>query len=234
MPIISAQDQQTLLKLFEGLEGDVTIINFTQRESLLIIPGQECDYCKETRELLEEVTALSKKLHLETKDFVRDSQAAESLGVTRIPAFVLQGRAKGKVRYFGIPAGYEFSTLIEDLIDVSKGKTNLSDTTRKALATVDQDLHIQVFVTPTCPYCPRAARLAHKLAIENEHITADVVEVSEFIDMAQLYRVQGVPKTVVNERIELVGAVPEPRFIQQVFEALDKEGARNRTSLGDA
>ena len=64
--------------------------------------------------------------------------------------------------------------------------------------------------------------MAHKLAIENEHITADVVEVSEFIDMAQRYRVQGVPKTVVNDRIEIVGAVPEPRFVQQVLQALDK------------
>jgi glutaredoxin-like protein len=220
--MISPQDQQTLQKLFEGLEGDVTITNFTQRESLLVIPGQECDYCQETRELLEEVTALSEKLHLDTRDFLRDKQEADSLGVTRIPAFVLQGRAKGKVRYFGIPAGYEFSTLIEDILDVSRGTTNLSDTTREILATIDQDLHIQVFVTPTCPYCPRAARLAHKLAIENEHITADVVEVSEFVDMAQRYRVQGVPKTVVNDRIELVGALPEPRFMQQVFEALDK------------
>jgi predicted DsbA family dithiol-disulfide isomerase len=63
--------------------------------------------------------------------------------------------------------------------------------------------------------------LAHKLAIENEHITADVVEVSEFIDMAQLYRVQGVPKTVVNDRIEIIGAVPEPRFIQEVLKAIE-------------
>jgi alkyl hydroperoxide reductase subunit AhpF len=149
MPMISTQDQHTLQKLFEGLEGDVTITNFTQHESLLIIPGQECSYCKETRELLEEVTALSEKLHLETKDFVSDKQEADSLGVTRIPGFVLQGRAKGKVRYFGIPAGYEFSTLIEDIIDVSKGTTQLSDKTREALATVDQNLHIQVFVTPT-------------------------------------------------------------------------------------
>jgi glutaredoxin-like protein len=233
--MISPEDQHTLQQLFEGLEGDVTITNFTERESLLIIPGQECDYCKETRELLEEVTALSEKLHLETKDFVHDKREADSLGVTRIPAFVLQGRAKGSVRYFGIPAGYEFSTLIEDLIDVSRGTTNLSDTTRQILATVDQDLHIQVFVTPTCPYCPRAARLAHKLAIENEHITADVVEVSEFMDMAQRYRVQGVPKTVVNERIEMVGAVPEPRFMQQVFEALDKgEQGTEQAFPGDA
>ena len=63
--------------------------------------------------------------------------------------------------------------------------------------------------------------MAHKLAIENEHITADVVEVSEFIDMAQLYRVQGVPKTVVNDRIEIMGAVPEPRFIQEVLKAIE-------------
>jgi predicted DsbA family dithiol-disulfide isomerase len=62
--------------------------------------------------------------------------------------------------------------------------------------------------------------LAHKLAIENEHITADVVEVSEFIDIAQRYQVRGVPKTVVNERIEIMGAVPEPRFIQEVLKAL--------------
>ena len=63
--------------------------------------------------------------------------------------------------------------------------------------------------------------MAHKLAIENEHITADVVEVSEFVDMAQRYRVQGVPKTVVNDRIEIVGALPEPRFIQEVLKAVE-------------
>ena len=63
--------------------------------------------------------------------------------------------------------------------------------------------------------------MAHKLAIENEHFTADVVEVSEFIDMAQRYQVRGVPKTVVNDRIEIVGAVPEPRFIQEVMKAIE-------------
>jgi predicted DsbA family dithiol-disulfide isomerase len=63
--------------------------------------------------------------------------------------------------------------------------------------------------------------LAHKLAIENEHITADVIEISEFIDLAQRYRVQGVPKTVINDRVEFAGALPEPRFVQQVLQALD-------------
>lgn len=150
MALISTEDQQTLKTLFqEGLPNDVTITYFTQRESVLLIPGQECGYCKDTRELLEEVTALSSKLHLVVKDFVRDEQEAQQMGITRIPAFVLQGRAKGKVRFLGIPAGYEFSTVIESLLDVSKGATKLSAKTLDALATVDQDLHIQVFVTPT-------------------------------------------------------------------------------------
>ena len=65
--------------------------------------------------------------------------------------------------------------------------------------------------------------MAHQFAIENEHITADVVEVSEFIDMAQRYQVQGVPKTVVNDRIEIMGALPEPRFLQEVLKAIEPQ-----------
>ena len=150
MALISPEDQATLKTLFDqALDQDVNITYFTPRESVLIVPGQECACCKETRELLEELTDLSDKFHLTVKDFVRDEQAAQDLGITRIPAFVLEGQAKGRVRYFGIPAGYEFSTLVEDLIDVSKGQTNLSEKTREVLSQVDQDMHIQVFVTPT-------------------------------------------------------------------------------------
>ncbi len=150
MALISPEDRQTLQTLFaKELQDDVNITYFTQRESVLIVPGQECAYCKDTRELLEELAGISEKLHVTVKDFVRDEQEAQNLGITRIPAFIVQGHTKGAVRYFGVPAGYEFSTLIEDLIDVSKGSTNLSEKTRQALATIDQDVHIQVFVTPT-------------------------------------------------------------------------------------
>jgi predicted DsbA family dithiol-disulfide isomerase len=65
--------------------------------------------------------------------------------------------------------------------------------------------------------------LAHQLAMENEYITADVVEVSKFIDLAQRYRVQDVPKTVVNDRIEIIGALPEPRFLREVLKAIEPQ-----------
>ena len=150
MPMIPEKDRQTLRDLFDKkLTGDVTITYFTQHESILIVPGMECAYCKETRELLEEVTGLSEHLHLVVKDFVTDQEEAERMGIERIPAFVLEGKNKGRMRYTGIPAGYEFATLIEDLIDASTGEVDVSEKTAEALGHVDQDLRIEVFVTPT-------------------------------------------------------------------------------------
>ena len=150
MPLISEKDQQALRDLFaKRLEQDVTITYFTQHESVLTVPGLECAYCKETHELLDDLTGLSDKLRLEVKDFVQDEAEAKALGVTRIPAIILSGQNKGKIRFFGVPAGYEFSTLVEDLLTASSGAPELLDSTKQALDTVQKDLHIQVFVTPT-------------------------------------------------------------------------------------
>lgn len=151
MPLISQDDAETLRTIFdERMQDDVTITYFTQRESPLFIPGAtECQTCGQTRELLQEVADLSEKISLDVKDFVADSADAEEMGIERIPAFVLQGHTQGAVRFFGIPAGYEFATLVEDLVDVSTGATDLSTKTRDALGEIDEDIHIQVFVTPT-------------------------------------------------------------------------------------
>jgi predicted DsbA family dithiol-disulfide isomerase len=63
------------------------------------------------------------------------------------------------------------------------------------------------------------ARLAHQLAIENSLVTADSIEVSEFPDLAQRYNVMGVPRTIINERVFIDGAVPESQFMARVLEA---------------
>lgn len=150
MPLISQKDAQFIRDHFaKNLVGDVKVTYFTQRQSKLLIPGQECMYCQETRELLQEVVDLSDKISLQVHDFVADEDKATALGIERIPAFVLEGAAKGQVRYFGIPSGYEFSTLIEDMVDVSRGETDLSPKTKEALANLKEDVRIQVFVTPT-------------------------------------------------------------------------------------
>jgi len=150
MPLISEGDQKFLTDHFaKNLRDPVKIVYFTQHESKLVVPGQECLFCKETRNLLEEIASLSDKIQLEVFDFVADSEEAAKYGVDKIPATVLMGNAKGKIRFYGIPSGYEFAALIETIVAVSTGATDLKDTTKAELAKADKDLHVQVFTTPT-------------------------------------------------------------------------------------
>lgn len=151
MGFLSADNQNEIKRLFEDLGGDVHVILFTEKESLLFIPGHEqCETCKDTRALLEEVAALSEKIKLEVHEYSADSEVAQAHGIDRIPAFVMTADGvKGKVRYFGLPSGYEFSVLLGGLLDVSKGKSALSEPSIELLQSLSTDLHIQVFVTPT-------------------------------------------------------------------------------------
>ena len=150
MAFLSADNLTEIKRLFEGLTGDVRLIYFTQRESPLYIPGHECETCKDTRTLLEEVAALSEKITLEVHDFVAMSQLAHEYGIDRIPALVITADGvKGTIRYFGMPSGYEFSVLLGSLLDASQGKSELSEASIETLSSMDKNLHIQVFVTPT-------------------------------------------------------------------------------------
>jgi alkyl hydroperoxide reductase subunit AhpF len=131
------------------MQRPVKMVMFTQGDGGAL----ECDYCEETRQLAQEVAELSDKITLEVRDFQGDAALAQSYGVDKIPAMVLlAGGDPPKnhgIRLYGVPAGYEFSTLIEDLRMLGTGGAALSPATLKALGGLQSPVHIQVFVTPT-------------------------------------------------------------------------------------
>jgi len=151
MTFIADKDQQAIRQHFAAhLAGDVEIVLFTERESPIIVPRlQPCETCKDTEALLAEVAALSDQLTLTVHDLQAARDEAAAYGIDRVPAFVLKGAARGQVRFFGIPSGYEFSALIADIIDASKGATELSEATRSFLGSLTEDINIKVFTTPT-------------------------------------------------------------------------------------
>ena len=204
-------DKKELLKndFKEKLVDPVKIVMFTQEF--------ECRFCSDTRKIVQDLATLTDKITVEIHDFVADAAKAKEYGITRIPAIAIIGKKDYGVRIYGIPYGYELQTLIEAIINVSKGKTDLSDKTKSILAEVKSPVHIQVFVTLTCPHCPAAAAVAHKLAIESDMVKADVIETSEFPDLAMKYNVIGVPKIVINEKVEFVGAFNEDLFAEHVL-----------------
>src|SRR4030042_3142148 len=204
-------DKKELLKneFEEKLENPVKILMFTQEI--------ECRFCSDTRQLVQELATLNDKISVEVYDFVADADKAKEYGIDKIPALAIIGKKDYGVRIYGIPYGYELQTLIEAVINVSKGKTDLSDKTKQILKDVTSPVHIQVFVTLTCPHCPGAAAVAHKLAIESDMVKADVIESSEFPDLAMKYNVIGVPKIIINETVEFVGAFNEDLFAEHVL-----------------
>jgi len=204
------------------LTGPVTVDLFVRPATGLWVPGRrECETCEDARALLEEVAALSDRITLRVHDVSAEPEAASAAGLEadQVPALVLTGAASGRVRFLGLPAGLEFVTLLRGLVDVGRGGTSLAEETKQALRGLASDVHIRVFVTPSCPFCPRVALLAHQMAVESGRVTADVVEAQEFPELAARYGVQGVPKVVVNETVEFVGAQPEARFLDHVLRA---------------
>lgn len=205
------EDKKQLLRndFKQKLVDPVKIVVFTQE--------LECRYCNETRKLSEEFPALSDKIATEVYDFVKDQDKAKELGIERIPALAVIGKQDYGVRYYGIPYGYELQTLIEAIVNVSKGTTDLSEKTRAILKDIKTPVNIKVFVSLTCPHCPRAAAIAHKLAIESDLIKAEVIEGSEFPDLALKYNVIGVPKVIINDKVDFVGEFNEDLFAEHVL-----------------
>ena len=78
-------------------------------------------------------------------------------------------------------------------------------------------------VTLTCPYCPNMVHVAQQFAFVNSNIRADMVEASEFPQLAQKYKVTGVPKTIVNETYSFEGALPAPAAYLEVIKAVNPE-----------
>jgi glutaredoxin-like protein len=141
MPLLQDKDREQVQQLFAGLSEPVKLVMFTQEF--------ECELCKETRELVEEVASLSDSVSAEVYNLALDKHKAEEYGVDKIPAVVVVGEKDHGIRFFGIPSGYEFSTLLEDIMSVSAQESGLSEDTGAFLAGLKDPLHMQVFVTPT-------------------------------------------------------------------------------------
>jgi glutaredoxin-like protein len=153
-------------------------------------------------------------------DFVKDKEKVEQYRIDKIPAVVVEGEVDYGIRFFGVPSGYEFGSLLEAVNVVSRRNAILAPETLEILQPLDRDVHIQVFVTPTCPYCPIAVKTAHRFAFAKEEIRADMVESTGFPHLANKYGVMSVPKVIVNETFSFEGALPEKEFAVQVMKAV--------------
>ena len=144
-PLLSPDDHAYLTKEFEQLKREVPITVVTH-ESSLVVPAEEVPYGREVKEIMTELASLSPKIKLTVEDVLpSDAEKLKQLRVERMPAIILGDRQ----RYYGLPAGYEFSTMIATILDAGADVSPLKPEVKDKLAALKQSVHIQVFVTPT-------------------------------------------------------------------------------------
>ncbi|MEM1988303.1 MAG: thioredoxin family protein [Candidatus Woesearchaeota archaeon] len=212
MAILDNETKLEVKKILSSMNSPVEILFFDNGKTY---------YGKEIKELLNELAELNSNIVL--KIYNESSKEVQEHKIDKFPAIVLKGKNKGTIRFFGIPSGYEFSTLLEDLKMLSSGEVELPKEVIDYAKNLKEDLHLMVFVTPTCPYCPSAVFFAHSLAMFNEKITSDMIEAMEFEQLSNKFHVSGVPHTVINQgKGEYVGAYPPQAAIEEIKKALNK------------
>ena len=217
--LLDEKTKQQVKEFFSDLDKPVKIIFFGSSK-------ENCEYCSETIGLLKEIAELNELINLDEYDFDIAQETVTTYNIDKVPTTVIAGMDEDNIidygiRLSGIPAGHEFTTLINDIVMVSKQDSGLSPEIREKLSKLEEPVNLQVFVTPTCPYCPQAVILAHQMSMESKLVTGEMVEAMEFVELSNQFNVSGVPHTIINSGAgEVVGAVPETRLMVEIEKAL--------------
>ncbi|MCL4343160.1 MAG: thioredoxin family protein [Candidatus Thermoplasmatota archaeon] len=216
MGLISEENRKIILKEFgEHLKDPVEL-------KVYVDDDENCQYCAPTVEIVSELSSLDSRISLKVIK-KGEAQAEEGGDVpTKFPTVIVSDGKKlgSRVRYSGIPSGYEFSSLFEDIKTVSSGNIQVPDSVREKIVSIDKPVDIKVYVTPTCPYCPRAVGTAHRFAMLNSNITGEMIEATEFPKEASEAGVSSVPHIVINDDASFVGARPDADFAEFILDAI--------------
>jgi glutaredoxin-like protein len=210
MPILNEPARIKAREMLANLANPVRLVLFTEDSG--------CQFCKEAAGLAQELAGLSDRLTVEVLDLQKDHLKAADFHVDKVPAFVVVGERDYGIKYYGVPAGYEFTTLLTLLDLAGRRNSGLQPENRSKLNLLSSSLDIQMFVTLTCPVCPMAAATAARIAIESDKLSVSIIDATEFPQLAGLYNVMAVPRTVVNRGHSFEGALPETLFVNEVLQ----------------
>ncbi len=213
--LMDEETRAELEQILSQMDQPVTLALFTD--------PAECPTCETQRQVLESVTALSDKLELRVFDAQENRAEAEQYGIDKFPATVPLGEQDYGIRFFGITGGEEFRSFLQTVMMISTEVSGLPPELEALVRNIHEPVHVQVFVTLTCPYCPKMVHTAHQFAYVNDNVRADMVESAEFPEMITKYQVEGVPRTIINETTVLEGAHPEGIFYMTILRAVAPE-----------
>lgn len=213
--LLSDEDIEVLKRdYWSKLDHDVKLIYISSRD-------KSCQYCEVIRQLYEELDRSSEKIKLYTFYFEDDPEWFRGkYKIIRPPVVYVSSKNRGSIKFYGLPSGLEFSSFVEALVIASTLEVDLPRSIIEEIYKIEEEVNIKVFVTPSCPYCPRMVSLSYMFAALNEHIDAEAIESLEFPEIAEKYRVATVPKVVINDRVYWEGLVPPETLLRYIQRAI--------------
>jgi len=217
--LLSEEDKKIIMSdYWSRLDHNVKLIYINKKDT------SNCQYCDIIKQLYNELTGMSEKLSLEEYFYEElDNELMERFKIKSAPVVIIQGKNKGLIKFYGIPSGMEFPSFIETIVKASKGETDLPQEIINEVTNIEKDVNIKVFVTPTCPYCPKMVSTSYMFAMLNEKIDAEAWESIEFPDIARDYGVHAVPKVVINDEVSWEGMVPPDYLLHNIYHAIGHE-----------
>lgn len=203
-------DEQTanqLVDIFSKLEKSVTLVRFTKND---------CENCHIVEKLFDELVNLGSFLKVETYNIDENPKMKEQYNIKDAPSYIVldENNTRFGATFYGVPAGHEFNTLITSITDAGKHKQPFDENIILDIKAIKKPVDIKIFVTASCPNCPAAAINVSRLAQINSNITTTIYESQTFDDIAEQYKVTGVPKIIINETKEIMGNQPIEDFIK--------------------
>lgn len=213
MELLTNDVKEQVRPMLTDLQHEVELKVYTGGS--VVVPGNDATgHQDETLGLLRELAQLSDKLTVTETPIAGDAEA-EAAGITRAPTILFRrmGETRTNLRFLGLPSGYEFTTLLEAIRMVAS-----DDERDDKVGELAEPLLLQTFVTPTCPYCPRAVLTAFELALANDAIVAEGVEANEFPVLSQAFRISSVPDTIIGQSAQhrVLGAQPKKQFVEAI------------------
>jgi glutaredoxin-like protein len=215
MQIIQDQEKNVIKYRLSKLKKPVNIMCFLNRYG-----SEKCDA---VRELISDMEQLSSNLIFQIFDFDKDKNEAQSCHIDRVPALLVLAGPESKIRFYGIPGGYQMESFLEAIEMVGTDSIDLHPRTVEQAAAISVPVRLQVFVNPKCPYCPAVVITANRLAMASQNISAEMIDIMEFPEVVSQYNVHGVPKVVINDSDYFEGVLPEDLYIEKIMKALTVE-----------
>lgn len=205
MSLLDEKIKEQLKTVFEKLINEVNLISIGNGDAKSI----------EAEGFAKDFSDLSSKINYE----VIDKKDAEKYGVDKFPAIIILDKDKKDlgVKFYGVPGGHEINSFVIGILNVSGSKRELAPQILERLGNVKEKIKLQVFISLACPHCPDAVVAAHRLAIENTNITAEMIDCGSFSDLAKENAVSSVPKTVINGGKFFVGAQPIEKILDTIL-----------------